>query len=308
MDVFPLTYYLQPTMRGTFCFLLVMISLPAVRAQSWCPPGAEWHWGIFNLGVDGFVHRWYAGDTVVYGRNAQKIQEAGVVINYFSQDTTSFDVTRFTSMDGQDVLLWSERDGTWQWDTLYRFGAAPGTIWRPANGFFGGGFCLVQVADTSTTNYYGQPLKQLTLTYLEGDSTPISFGTVLTERIGAEDGTWLLPYQCVMDAEVEILRCYSDVDMSYVDPNWHYGCASWTGLAESKRPLSARLLPNPGTDHFTLDLPQSAHVVEVLDATGRCALSERSTTGTVRMSTSSLAKGIYLVRVDGTRTARWVKQ
>lgn len=298
---------LQAMKRLVFACLLILFLPLGVRAQSWCPPGAEWHWTIFSLGVDGYVHRWYDGDTVVDGRNAQKIRETGVVINYFSSDTSFIDATRFTSVDAQDVLLWTEDNGAWQWDTLFRFGAGPGTIWRPANGFYGQGDCLVLITDTATTSDFGQPLKRVTLSYLEPDSTPTSFGTVITERIGSEHGSWLLAYQCVLDAEVEMLRCYSDLGLNYVDPNWNYGCASFLGQNDSMADRAPPIFPNPGADHFTLDLPPGTHLVEVFDVTGRKLLTQRAGPGRVTIGTQALPSGTYLVRVDGAQPMRWLK-
>jgi hypothetical protein len=143
---------------------LLLLALPlciSANAQVWGVTGAEWHWTIANLAVDGYVHRQYTGDTLVGGRIAQKIQEDGYFIDYLLNDTITIDRMQFTSIDNDDVLLWVNYNNVWQWDTLYRFGAAPGTIWRPAGVYGESSTCLVQLVDIGTTLLAGLSLKSI---------------------------------------------------------------------------------------------------------------------------------------------------
>jgi len=100
--------------------LLTIIALLTISsyAQVWCPPGADWHWGLYGFAMGGHVHRQYMGDTFIGGRMAQRIEESGARIDYLTHDTTLFDDNQYTAVDNGDVLVWVAYGGVWQWDTL----------------------------------------------------------------------------------------------------------------------------------------------------------------------------------------------
>ena len=68
------------------------------------------------------------------------------------------------------------------------------------------------------------------------------------------------------------------------------------------------IFPNPGTSHFTLQLPGGVHTIEVSDTTGRRVLNERTSLQQPTIGTANLAPGLYHVRVDDGPPLRWVKQ
>jgi hypothetical protein len=71
------------------------------------------------------------------------------------------------------------------------------------------------------------------------------------------------------------------------------------------------IFPNPGTDHFTLQLPPGQHDLMVFDPQGRLALQRRLSGDQQVIDTSGLQSGIYHVlasdRYGHRRSHRWVK-
>lgn len=119
------------TLLLSIFFLLGLNSVPA-SAQSWCPPGAEWHfngnhqsWGPDPIITYGTKAATYEGDTTIGGYPAQRISQTSYsristdpVVHAFS------DTDLFTRIDNDVVYLWEPAE--LEFDTLYWFGAAPG--------------------------------------------------------------------------------------------------------------------------------------------------------------------------------------
>ncbi|HRD51323.1 MAG TPA: T9SS type A sorting domain-containing protein [Flavobacteriales bacterium] len=83
-----------------------------------------------------------------------------------------------------------------------------------------------------------------------------------------------------------------------------------TGLVANASPAFA-VMPNPGTNHFTLSLPPGPHTITLFDATGRMVLQQRTTDARPVINTEALPAGLYRIAVRdewGERMgATWVK-
>jgi hypothetical protein len=296
--------------RLAFVCLLNFFLPVGVSAQSWCPPGATWNFQLLAWATDGYVVRTYVGDTVIQGWTAQRIHEQGEQIIYFpNSDTIQINNTAMTAV--QDSVLYTRVlwNGVPAWDTLCRFDAVIGDRWFPPgadsvcmNGLEG----MLEVVDTSALVVDGVTLRRWGLSYLDAVGQPI-WGTLwVTERLGYEGGFGILPGGCIIIEGGEVLRCYADGQIQYNEPFWPYDCTSVTGVEERHLGI-VRPAPNPGTDHFTFDLPPGPHMVEVFDVTGRNLLTQRAGGGQVTIGTQLLPSGTYLVRVDGAQPMRWLK-
>ncbi|MCC7502158.1 MAG: T9SS type A sorting domain-containing protein [Flavobacteriales bacterium] len=278
----------------------------SAHAQTWCPPGATWTYGTDMFGLYGYQQYSYVGDTVLGGLTGQRITGQGAM-SYFGQSQVDYwsDTIGFvTAVDGDVIVIWSvdEQD----WDTLFWLGALPGDGWLRRNGPYGA--CdprdSIVVIDTSTVVVDGLVLRQWEAEqrWDGGSMGSISF----TERIGWD---WSFePYPaCLIIDGPSGMRCYSDQDISVSFTN--FGCESLVGLGEIGLGSRFSAFPNPGTDQFTLQLPQGKHMVEVFDATGRRVLITQVEGGNARMETGSFPVGLYFVRVDASGAlVRWAKE
>ena len=302
-------------MRQYLLTFSIGISITAV-AQSWCPPGATWTHQILALAIEGHVTRTFVGDTIFQGLSAQQIHETGQLISYFPQtDTTVLDGSIFTSLQGDLLLIWTYMGPTPAWDTLHRFDALPGDRWFPPgadqvcnNGIEG----MLSVMDTGHVMIDGLVLRTWDLAYLDATGEEAWSAGQFIERIGYNGSFIPLPGGCIIVEYGEGLNCYSDDDISYIAPNGPEVCHLTTSTREILPIQGFDLHPNPGTDHFTMQLPPDDHHLEIFDQLGRSVIqldgiSDRAVIGTI-----SLPPGIYTVRITDQKgrslQQRWVKQ
>jgi hypothetical protein len=285
--------------------LLAITLVPLIAtAQSWCPPGATWvHDYADHLfgGYQGITRVVYEGDSFVGGFMAQKLRETNVIAPWGS--------TQYASQTNSVPMLTRYADGVvylWNWnnvfDTLMWFSAAPGQHWQAPE--LDDPFARITVLDTSTVVIDGEPLRQLTVEF--GDLEGIPPDT-LRERIGfsfnyLNGWSWFLT-----DMPWAGLRCYRDADISYARSNV-IDCGYTLSMEESGDNSMMAPYPNPGNSHFTLSLPPGPHTITLFDTTGRMVLEERIVEHRPLVSTSHLASGPYMIRVDGHAPVRWVKE
>jgi hypothetical protein len=83
------------------------------------------------------------------------------------------------------------------------------------------------------------------------------------------------------------------------------------GIGEFTASNTLSIFPNPGTTHFTLDVPPGPHTITLCDATGRVLLEQRTTDGRPVIGTEALPAGLYRVTVrderGGVQGAMWMK-
>jgi hypothetical protein len=285
-------------------FLFVLL-LSSATAQSWCPPGAEWtfHYADVWTGTHGVQRVEYLGDTVVGGFSAQRLKETRVVAPWGSTNYSSISNSSiFTRYESDVVHVW---DGFNTYDTLFWFGAVPGDHWHAP-------FSDVQeytrltVTDTSTVMVQGVPLRQFVVQGPDGWDPD-----TLHERIGfsflyLNGWSWFLT-----DQPWSGLKCYRDDDLTYSSP-LAQGCDFTLGVAQERDGASFRVQPNPGTDHFTLDIPPGLNQITLFDAQGRQVLRQQLSEERPVISTAHLPSGIYHVHFTNghgrTVSQRWLKQ
>ncbi len=295
--------------------ILALGALGGVHAQSWCPPGAQWHVTTHGFAHEGYLHRVYDGDTLFQGRIAQRITETGHYFDYWPAIPTYHEVaqTRYTSLDGDVLLVWLAQPMS-QWDTLIWFGAVPGDRWYAPGtdgdcGAYPAG--MREVTDTTTTVLFGMPLRRIGIVALGQDGLPFGGIRYFHQRIGLEYGTLLLIDGCLNVDYHETLRCYSDDDISYVAPNWSYACASGVSVHEHELIRTTSPFPNPGTDHFSVLLHGGPPTITLFDATGRMMMEQRTSEERPIIGTEGLPTGMYIIRIVDSNGAshhhQWIK-
>ncbi len=274
---------------------LALLAMGDAQAQSWCPPGATWHHTYTNHWTHtGYTRYTYTSDTLVGGVMAQRIEQYVEGTAYGEPFAVTMTEAVLTSVQGDLVSIWNGQG----FDTLFHFGAIPGDVWRLAPSLTP--TAVITVTDTGTMIINGLPLRFI----VTGNDT-------IVERLGALDRV-LPPWPIVtLDASNGALRCYSDDDIQFQAPSWGYGCASYTSvLAHGVDAVS--LFPNPGTTHFTLQLPPGAHTITLFDATGRMVLEQRTADERPVIGTEHLPAGMYRITVRDERGAvmgaTWVKE
>lgn len=267
-------------------------------AQSWCPPGASWTYTYSNSWTtEGFARFAFIGDTVI-GADTCQLIDAFAEGWYYPFDTAfHYDLGPVVTK-ADDALVSIQTSAGF--DTLYWFGATPGDHWGITMDDGSVGFGSITVTDTGSMVIQGVPLR-----FLVTDTDTI------LERLGSLH-SFMLPWVgYVIDAAGGPLRCYSDVDVQYIDSDWGYGCDSWLGL-KGRITLNPQVHPNPGSTHFTLDLPPTPHIITLFDATGRMVLQQRTADQKPMIDTEALPAGLYRISVrdahGGSFGSSWVKE
>ncbi|MCB0793746.1 MAG: T9SS type A sorting domain-containing protein [Flavobacteriales bacterium] len=292
-------------MLRPFLSLIALSTSISSFGQAWCPPGATWHVSTGGLAGSGYTEYTYTGDTLFEGRTSQKITATGYFTDYIINPPTTIPVNdvRYTSLENDVVFLWTNMSGTWAWDTLYWFGAVPGDKWFPAGA---DSVCgpepmdyMFLVTDTTTILIDGVPLRQLTV-------EPGTFQ--LTERLGSPRQVFdEFPF-CLIVEYGELIRCYSDQDINYQNPNWNDACDVGVGIEGRSGSLAPAVHPTPGHDRFTIQVPTGIQQLHVFDLTGRSIFAGPVVNG-IPVDASSWPPGSYLLCLPemGT-TFRWVKE
>ena len=294
-------------MRSIIGGMLSLFAAGAI-AQSWCPPGAAWHYGFYegNSGIMGYVNTLYAGDTVIGGSSCQRLEAtlhayAQQSQNYFDQHFTS-NITRF---QGAFVELW---DGA-AFDTLFNFAALPGDGWYLPFDDYG----RLTVLDTGHAPIDGQSLRFLVVDLGEFSTGPQQ--DTIYERLGFLsyylDGSNVY----LFDTGNDPLRCYSDSTLNYAAVNTP-ACDFILSVPVALAASRISLWPNPTQGDLWLDVGQAvvAARYRILDQAGRQVTSEALNSGAAlsRVDVSALDAGLYTLRFEfpgeAASTARFIKE
>jgi Secretion system C-terminal sorting domain len=287
----------------------VRIGLTALAsAQVWCPPGAQWLFNFHSKQASGVRRAWYSGDTLVGGLQCQRIEQTIIAYEPAIPNGTAFtvqDAPIITNGQGDLIRIWDQANNAF--DTLAWFGAVPGDHWNVPQYEFSGA-CYFEVLDTGSRVIAGIPLRYLIV------EEPIVMGIVdtLYERIGFER-FYIRPTETMnIDFVTYGLVCYRDNVIDEFD-GWlplGHPC-DFTLSLEEKNVEHVQLFPNPGTDHFTVQLPPIPNTIIVSDALGRNVLMQRSNGGSTLINTSGLRSGTYVVRITNATSTplnmKWIK-
>ena len=279
-------------------------------AQSWCPPGATWTYGLQTSWGVGYFELSYAGDTLLGGSIGKKINNRQHYYSYAGDSIVDGAAFYYTATRYEAGIVWWWRPDEATWDTLYWFDAVPGDGWRPPNAdIVCPAFDRIEVIDTGEVIIQGATLRYLDVRQAGEYDTVYSR---ITERLGWEweMNIWPPCLSTVADQALG-LRCYSDEEISWSNPTWNFGCGSLVGVGERTGTDRMFPFPNPGTTYFSLTLPPGPHTITLFDATGRMVMQQRTPDARPVIATEALPAGLYRIAVRDEQGAvmgtTWVK-
>lgn len=248
----------------------------------------------------------YAGDTVVDGHAAQRIEQYGVITHIWGSDTliTTSGPDIVTRTEPGIVFWWMEN--VQEWDTLYWFGAQIGDRWSPGwqqgsdqwNGVCDEGSYL-QVLGVDTTVIDGHELRTLAMG-MAHDGYVVDMFTIV-ERMGNTTGYFIpRPTYCMVDECLCSFSCYRDDQINSPSGGPCELPMAVSEHASGQVPGDWMVFPMPFTDHFTVHGPVTVQQGEVglLDITGRELLRVPFRGTLLDVNASGLPGGIYLLRVQ----------
>ncbi len=285
--------------------LLYMALLPLLgAAQSWCPPGARWTFGYIDQMFGSGIHRIeLAGDTIIDGQQAQRLEHWVRFGGGWGQP--EWQTVRWSDLYTYEDngVVYLKSDWSLDFDTAMWFSAAPGDRWN-IPGMEDWGFVVI---DTSSIMLDDVALKQL---IIQVDPEGLFMVDSLRERIGYQ---WLFidpAESMVIDGNYDGLRCYEDEAIAFSAPGVSE-CGFTMSVHQAGKEYVTMPFPNPGTTHFTIDLPPGPHTITLYDATGRMVLQQRTADARPVIATEGLPAGLYRITVrderGGVMGATWVK-
>ncbi len=309
-------------MKKLLLFTTALIFTAGVFAQTWCPPGAKWHFkrGMpnSNPGIDGVMALVYTGDSVVLGINCKKLVATftGKTGGSGSPVVTQNFNTYLTHSSNNVIFLYNSANNVF--DTVVDFNANIGNMWRRPGPNAQAGGCNARrmfiVTDTGHVQVNNFNLKSITVTY----TSTINYGqgpiSILrqydfTERLlftyaGYESIYNLFPTSCEVDGLIAELpntwlRCYED-DTFPLYNKGNVGCSSLTGIKTLQANAGhITMYPNPASDYITVEWPETQHYeLRLSDLLGRpLPINIIENASATRIDLGSLNAGIYFIQV-----------
>lgn len=278
----------------------------ASHAQTWCQPGATWHYGITSEYVNGFNKHTYTGDTLIDGFEVQRISmETGFYNSwtgqYFEPAFVQDEYTR--SLDDGVVLV--RRGGFFsepRWDTLVWFGADVGDRWKLIEPEDVPCECWYTVTGIGTVEVDDVALRTIDVDLNCMPVTSFDTSFTFTERLGSPIEFFVS--ECWPSSTLR-LRCYSDHEIAWTAPNGE-ACELINSI-EERWSYALVPSPNPTTDQLTITpsiaIPSNGPArARILDTTGRLVhiwTGRMNMSGTI-VDVSHLTPGLYtlLLKTD----------
>ncbi len=295
--------------------LFIIIALNAilnVRSQTWCPPGAQWHYRVFHPIYadyrDGYVQLNNTGTVTVNNIICNHLLGSynGILGWQFSPPISIPNFVDLKTYENNNVV-YIYNTSINSFDTLANFSASPGDKWQkiefpnppPSSG------CTfprpkVTVIDTGHVTINSQYLKKLIVSHPYGNSTFIITDTII-EKIACIT-TFLFPYyHCINDGPLYgNFVCYSDNNFTlYKKAGIITPCNYFTvGINDHKSIWNEiKVFPNPVADQLNLSYDEynfNITQIKITDPLGRIILEDVSTK---LINIKELKPGIYFLQI-----------
>lgn len=302
-----------------FILLLSLLGSLGVTAQTWCPPSAEWYFGIFD---NGYVRVKYESDTIINSVTAKKLSKyyEGVYLWWNANSPYSYYGTpEFMYEQNGVVYVWYNNN----WDTLYDINATIGDTWRLAKQPDIAGNCdstsTLTVIDTGTIIVSGVPLRYLdvVLNYGANWPSPQQPITKIIEVIGFIDA--LLPYEFCNQThdsfDADCLKCYSDENIPLYTYCPSPSCTYYVIPSVNEHELnnSLQISPNPASTILNINLPSNVSIVSIYNYAGQLVDQKMLSNNEqfVQLNIVHYPSGIYWLQVQGqdaVQVKKFVKQ
>lgn len=295
---------------SSFCFLF-LLSINLQAQVTWVPKGARWYFtrpyydpNINSDSNGDCVVFESLGDTTVMGQKATALE-----VRYCSGDSISTEIIRQSG----DTLFYLNRG---KFYILYNFAAKPGdTITVHPGWFHPINACLYyndsvdgfryKITAIDSVQISGQWLKRQTVErvgsnwdFWGGNSSSLN----IVEKLGSLGYFFGRFYLVIPEEEITILRCYSDPDIVYHNPQWASGC-DLVGIKEIKGSDTPALIKQDGNDVLSIQLNNPVREADmyVYDVSGHLIDHRYLKNEKNFVSLQALRRGIYFLRIISNR-------
>jgi hypothetical protein len=293
-------------MKKYFSICLAMLFMGSLRAQSWCPPGAEWYHTRYTMNGSSYVKINYTGTVVVNTFTCQQLNyQIGSRSGFTNQVTISNSLPTFYTYISNSVV-YLRIDNTTNFDTLYHFNAVPGNQWLlPANKVTGI-TCTkskLTVLDTGHRVVQGVNLRWLKVNISNGFPAT----DTIYERLGFKQHFFLAFDLCSGQHDYYYggpLRCYSDnqiLNYKLITDSCDHLQLYLNSIEENSILNSVKIYPNPTADKIFIDYDNlEAKTVKLLitNPLGQVIQIGESPLPTQEINIRTLEIGFYFLTVQ----------
>ncbi len=294
----------------------LLFSINSYSQSTWIEQGANWHYGYWYIGGAGVIEYSYSADTIIQGKNCQKI--TGIEYRFQQSLPPPAPVTvtgpytyppMYTYLN-QDTVFYLKGGAFYP---MYIFSAQVGDTWPvgPATDTtFNCPDVTVKVVAIGDTVISGQTLRWLDVTPDDSSSASFTTGPAtnkvrVIEKIGSTGKGLLFPVSyptCmpdsfIWDPDYYYFRCFGSATISL---HIYNDCDDLASLSESKSVSNQfSVFPNPSQGITNINPANSnqPYSVSLYDIAGKQLQSINGLKGNYQLETEALAKGLYVIRI-----------
>lgn len=303
-------------MKKALLFTLLLFVVKFSQAQTWCAPGAEWHYRVYNPFVpyqDGYM-KVTVTNTITQGNTTYYNLVGGFVGQVNSVNFPTVALSYFSAKIYEaNKVLYVYNQTTSVYDTIANFNANIGDKWRMTQKYNPNQMpCpfprpVLTVIDTDHVVINSINLKRVTVV------TPSTYTIIIVEKIGGIN-SFLYPYfSCAVDDySPGSFVCYSDNNFPlFQNPGYNLPC-DFTTVGKDEftlEGLELNVFPNPATEKVKIEfrgenVPKQFQV-QVYDLLAKQVLSGNYSSGNT-LDLAELKAGLYTISfiLDGQVLAR----
>ena len=291
-------------MKKDLLIVLSLIVLTTIKAQIWCPPGAQWHYTRYYGPYTAYAKHTFVNTVTI---NSLTCQEINYYSQYYSQmnnAVNTYSTNIYTHVNNNILYLLDPNSNNF--DTLFNFNAVIGSKWGlPNKSTVNCSKSRVLVTDTGHNVIQGVNLKwfKVTLTsYVYNWPNPVTANDTIYERLGCltqyffgsedvcptiTDATKGGPLRCYSDNQIINYKRYSGLCNDLYIP---------TTIKEYLTEIKLQVYPIPANDVLNIDmieLPSSEKsIIKIKDLLGKTVLENELNK---QINIKDLKPGIYFL-------------
>jgi len=288
----------------TLILLITLLAIKTSFSQQWCPPGAQWNYGVFHPGYQGYIQINYEKDTAIGTQVCKKLLLANHIVSgeIAPENYDSSHSVFYTFSKNDSVFFW--QDSMAAFSPVYFFNAQVGNTVD----FFSAEQCsrrnhFRQIIDSTGTMLVNNTvLRYYVATITDTASANLYVPQIkVVERIGAPNYIMNRNFYCISYLGLPNIRCYQDDSFALYHPDTLACDYVYTAVKDIFPPTSIVISPNPTTQSFQLqfsELPYPETTFQFYNALGQLIKQDKITELTTLINRGNLANGIYFWQVS----------
>ncbi len=296
-------------MRKSILLAFVSLFTINVKAQVWCPQGAQWYYNNYYSysagGPAGYCKLNYTNTVTISGNVCQQLLMEQKYMYQFNYSIITATSNIYTHVNNNVVYLYNTANNNF--DTLYNYNGTIGDKWSltPSN-YTTCAKSRVTVVDTGHKLIQSVNLRWMKVNitgYMSSSTNTLSATDTIFERFGSVNNLFINPFNlcpwAIDGFSPNNLRCYSDNQIinytrTSIACNYYFTVTSINKFNSNEEGL--KIYPNPTNGILNISSTSSATKIEVINILGEL-VKEEDLDRKQSTDISDLPNGIYFLKV-----------